>query len=301
MCEQISAILSDYDGTLCPTTSVRSKENVIPEELENILWDISEKIPICIVSSKDFGFLHNKTKFASIVSCMLGIETLVLNRHQRIIMLSQRRSKEDVSNRIPKCHNFLCVKNSYSSIHDTTLQHNSELLSQIAEEIASNFNDVSIEHKFTSLPKKALAGITIDWRHRDDWKSFKVKSEPRLRKIISEKQRELQQQDRANNIQIQTYATHPFIDIYVAKCDKGMAYDAVISKISVADNAILKVMYLGDSENDNPAFRKADVSIGVNSDKRLNPNLDCKYIVKFDKLAGLLEKLQNDDFVFHSI
>jgi hydroxymethylpyrimidine pyrophosphatase-like HAD family hydrolase len=113
-----------------------------------------------------------------------------------------------------------------------------------------------------------LAGITIDWRHRDD-KSFKVKSEPRLRKIISEKQRELQQQNRANNIQIQNYATHPFIDIYVAKCDKGIAYDAVISKISVADNAILKVMYLGNSENDNPAFRKADVSIGVNSDKRL--------------------------------
>jgi len=80
-----------------------------------------------------------------------------------------------------------------------------------------------------------------------------------------------------------------------------MAYDAVISKISVADNATLKVMYLGDSENDNHAFRKAGVSIGVNSDKRLNPNLDCKYIVKFDKLAGLLEKLHNDDFVFHSI
>jgi hydroxymethylpyrimidine pyrophosphatase-like HAD family hydrolase len=145
MCVQISAILSDYDGTLCPTTSVRSKENIIPEELENILWDISEKIPICIVSSKDFGFLHNKTKFASIVSCMLGIETLVLNRHERI-MLSQRCSKEDVSDRIPKCHDFVCVKNSYSSIHDTMLPHNSELLSQIAEEIASNFNDVFSRH-----------------------------------------------------------------------------------------------------------------------------------------------------------
>jgi phosphoserine phosphatase len=37
-------------------------------------------------------------------------------------------------------------------------------------------------------------------------------------------------------------------------------------------------MYLGDSENDNPAFRKADVSIGVRSDERLNPILDCKYM-----------------------
>jgi hydroxymethylpyrimidine pyrophosphatase-like HAD family hydrolase len=64
---QISAILSDYDGTLCPTTSIRSEENIIPKELENILWGISEKIPVCVVSSKDFGFLHSKTRFASIV------------------------------------------------------------------------------------------------------------------------------------------------------------------------------------------------------------------------------------------
>ncbi|MFL6378349.1 MAG: hypothetical protein ACJ72R_12920 [Nitrososphaeraceae archaeon] len=60
-------------------------------------------------------------------------------------------------------------------------------------------------------------------------------------------------------------------------------------------------MYLGDSENDNPAFRKADVSIGVKSDERLNPNLECKYTVKFDKLAGFLEKLHNDNFVFSGL
>jgi phosphoserine phosphatase len=60
-------------------------------------------------------------------------------------------------------------------------------------------------------------------------------------------------------------------------------------------------MYLGDSENDNPAFRKADVSIGVKSDERLNPNLDCKYTVKFDELTGLLEKLHNDNFVFSGL
>ena len=27
-----------------------------------------------------------------------------------------------------------------------------------------------------------------------------------------------------------------------------------------------KIIYLGDSENDNPVFRKTDISIGVNSD-----------------------------------
>jgi hydroxymethylpyrimidine pyrophosphatase-like HAD family hydrolase len=297
---QISAILSDYDGTLCPTTSIRSKENVIPEELENILWDISEKIPVCVVSSKDFSFLHNKTGFANIVSCMLGIETVVLRRHKRT-MLPPLNSKEDISfDTVTECRDFRCIKNSYLPIDDITLQHNSELLSQLAEEIASCFKEVSIEHKFTVTYKKALAGITIDSRHIDDWKSFKVKSEPELKKAIIEKQNEFQQQN-SPTIQIQTYTTHPFIDIYAVKCDKGMAYKTVLSKVPITDSSTQKVMYIGDSENDNAAFRKADISIGVKSDERLNPKLHCKYTTKFDKLAFFLEKLHNDKFVFHGI
>jgi HAD superfamily hydrolase (TIGR01484 family) len=293
---RISAILSDYDGTLCPTISIRSDENIIPEELENILWNISEQIPACIISSKDFGFLHNKTRFASVVSCILGIETLVLKRHKRTMLL-QRHSKEYVSDWVANCHDFMYVENSHPSVNDITLQHNSKLLSQIAEEIASSFMDISIELKFTSLPKKSLAGITIDWRHVDDWKSFKLRSEPQLIEIINEMQRKLQQQN-GPTIQIQTYATHPFIDIYAAKCNKGIAYDTVLSELHILGSAIQKVVYLGDSENDNPAFRKADVSIGVKSDERLSPNLECKYTMKFDKVAGFLEKLQNDNFEF---
>lgn len=35
-------------------------------------------------------------------------------------------------------------------------------------------------------------------------------------------------------------------------------------------------LYLDDSENDNPAFRKAGVSIGVRSDSRIIPKLECQ-------------------------
>ena len=295
---QISAILSDYDGTLCPTGSIRSDENIIPEKLESILWDISDKVPICIISSKDFGFLHNKTKFASVISCILGIETLVLKRHEK--KLSSSDSKEVSNGKVLERHDYTYNENSYLSVDNITLQHNSELLSQITEEIASSFKNVSIEHKFVSLPNKTLAGITIDWRHRDDWKSFKVKSEPQLTEIVIQRQRELQQQN-SPTIQIQTYTTHPFIDIYAVKCNKGIAYDTVLSKLSITGSPVQKVLYIGDSENDNPAFRKADVSIGVISDDRLNPKLDCKYTVKFDKLAHVLKKLQNENFEFSGL
>src|SRR5215213_4841183 len=84
---RIGAILSDYDGTLCPTASLKSQDNKksnsrIPTKLDKILWDISEKIDVCIVSSKDFGFLHSRIKFAKIASCVMGIETLLHKAHK---------------------------------------------------------------------------------------------------------------------------------------------------------------------------------------------------------------------------
>ena len=88
---RIAAILSDYDGTLCSTASLKSQDddnkksnNRIPTKLEKILWDISEKIDVCIVSGKDFGFLHSRIKFAKIASCVMGIETLVHKAHKMV-------------------------------------------------------------------------------------------------------------------------------------------------------------------------------------------------------------------------
>src|SRR5262245_16495335 len=84
--KKVSTILSDYDGTLCPTTAVKSSVcngiGKIPQELEQILVRISEYIPICIISSKDFQFLHKRVKFAKILSCVLGIETIIHNFHK---------------------------------------------------------------------------------------------------------------------------------------------------------------------------------------------------------------------------
>jgi len=38
---QTSAIISDYDGTLCTTACIKDEEqNVIPEKLEDISWNI---------------------------------------------------------------------------------------------------------------------------------------------------------------------------------------------------------------------------------------------------------------------
>ena len=72
--KQVDILLSDYDGTLCPTDSVRGDGSVagnIPKELEQLLFCISKRIPMCIISSKDFAFLHERASFADILSCVL--------------------------------------------------------------------------------------------------------------------------------------------------------------------------------------------------------------------------------------
>lgn len=50
--------------------------------------------------------------------------------------------------------------------------------------------------------------------------------------------------------------------------------------------------------NDNPAFRKSDISIGIRSDTRLSPKLDCKYMLDFNQLPLFLRELMNNDFIF---
>ncbi len=61
---RINAILSDYDGTLSPTDTLRGNTDLIPEQLEGALWEISQRIPVCIISSKDYHFIHRRAKFA---------------------------------------------------------------------------------------------------------------------------------------------------------------------------------------------------------------------------------------------
>ena len=284
---RIGAILSDYDGTLSPTASIDSKENAIPEEIENILWDISEMIPVCIISSKDFDFLHRRTRFANVTSCIMGIETLVLRRHK--VNVDASTLSEGEAKRTLECQGLGCIKDSYLMDPDNILQYNSQILYQLAELVRANFNEIRIERKFTVTNKKVLAGITLDWRHMDDWTIFRTNSEPQLQEMIIEKQNELG--SKQSNIYVQNYSTHPFIDIYSITCNKGMAYDRIISMIPIVDKKLPNVIYLGDSENDNPGFRKATISVGIQSDTRLKPNLDCEYNLHISKLSIFLKNL----------
>jgi HAD superfamily hydrolase (TIGR01484 family) len=283
--KKVNAILSDYDGTLCPTTSVRDENSygvgTIPQGLEQILFRISEHIPICIISSKDFTFLHRRARFARILSCVLGTETVVHKPHY-----------------VDETQNYGCIRCQHLITSSHSLMANSKLLNNVVEVLQNqNYRDIMIERKYTSS-KESLIGLTIDYRHLDNWQSFKENKEPGLKQII---QKSIDA-NLAPNLPakdwpfIQKYSSHPFLDVYGVECNKGFAFDNALSQLEENGRGI-NVIYLGDSENDNPAFRKSDISIGIRSDVRLNPKLDCNYMLDFNQLPQFLRGLMDNDFL----
>lgn len=275
----ISGILSDYDGTLSPTSNNKTAaltNNKI--ELDRVLWEISIKRPIAIVSTKDFNFLHDRTKFANIISCMMSVETMILKHIDSA-----------------GCYKNSCVQKSMLNIDFEILRKNSKKLESIIDRISFKFKNVSIYRKLT-FEGNLLGGVTIDWRLLEEWNSIKWKIEQDVLGITNQINDNSQYP-----LFVQTYSTHPFIDIYPTFCSKAIAYDNIRNLIhdSNSDNFKNKnILYLGDSENDNPAFRKADVSIGIKSDERLNPKLDCQYLISFSQLPKFLMKLLKNNFNF---
>jgi hypothetical protein len=234
--KQVDAILSDYDGTLCTTTSIRddNKNGVagtIPQGLEQILFRISEHIPLCIISSKDFEFLHNRARFARILSCVLGTETINHSPHHN-----------DAKN-----SNFGCVGNQYLIADGYSLKHNSKLLHNILETLQNqNYTDILVEEKYTSN-KEILIGLTIDYRHLENWQSFKENTEPLIREIIQKSvNANTQNSSLKDQPFIQSYSSHPFLDVYGVKCDKGLSFDNVISHLEKKEERGTNIMYLGE-------------------------------------------------------
>jgi hydroxymethylpyrimidine pyrophosphatase-like HAD family hydrolase len=181
------------------------------------------------------------------------------------------------------------------NIDSEILKMNSQKLEFIVEKILAKFKDLSIDIKLTFNPS-LLAGITIDWRHLEDWKSKKKEVETFTLNMVNNDEIK----NNSYPLFIQKYSSHPFIDIYSTICSKEIAYDNLCRIIELHNNKLYSknILYLGDSENDNSAFRKADISIGIKSDERLNPKLDCQYTINFNQLPKFLMNLLKNDFKF---
>ncbi|HEX5982010.1 MAG TPA: HAD-IIB family hydrolase, partial [Nitrososphaeraceae archaeon] len=273
---KISAILSDYDGTLCPTSSL-TLGNSLPEDIYNILLEISKFIPVCIVSSKDFHFLDSCVNFAMIISSIMGIETFLLQKGTE--EFNYNFKSEEFSDPIELKSEIINNNlHRYRIKQKEKLIENSSIIEELSSVISKNFHDIKILQKYTHKDK-ILAGVSFDYRHLSKWENYKMNIEPRITDKIYEYIKK--NSPLTNTLHIQTYLTHPFLDIYSINCNKGNVVTEVRKLLNLGRNK--NILYLGDSENDNPAFRKADLSINIKSDERINTKLDSHYSLEFNE------------------
>ncbi len=73
---KISAVFSDYDGTLAPE-DVALEASSLSKDVEGPLLRLSSSLPVAIVTSKDFFFVRPRTPFARAWACVSGLEIVL--------------------------------------------------------------------------------------------------------------------------------------------------------------------------------------------------------------------------------
>ncbi|AKT34116.1 putative hydrolase of the HAD superfamily [Pyrobaculum sp. WP30] len=115
-----------------------------------------------------------------------------------------------------------------------------------------------------------LAGVTVDWRGRD--------TPPRgLEEVLQLAQR--------LGLKILRYSRHPLADVYGADVDKGEAVRLLKALLGVRH-----VVYMGDSENDLPAWREADVKVLIRHSLNHGLHVPGTIPVKYVDLPSYLEE-----------
>jgi HAD superfamily hydrolase (TIGR01484 family) len=245
---KISAIFSDYDGTLSQLES-RREDAVLSPILRRLLTKVSRHITLGIVTTKDLSFIRERVPFAHGISGSCGLEMQVGER----IFLDDRVREPN-------------------QLLDKTYQ-------EILKKVLQARDNLVIERKESE--DEHLIGFCIDWRLARNWDEAKRIAAPLL------------DYGRKQGLYVVESDVSPFANIFPMKIDKGEAFAKLKKELAVAG----PVMYLGDSEADDPAFQLAEVSVGVKH-RRIMPKLQCKYRVEFFELENLLTRLIDSNFDF---
>jgi HAD superfamily hydrolase (TIGR01484 family) len=173
--------------------------------------------------------------------------------------------------------------------------------------------DVEIEEK--KLSNQQVVGFCVDWRQSRDFSRAKKAAQRVAQRL------------KAFSLYVASFESDPFYDVYPVPAHKGRAVEAIRKYLGLKGG----VVFMGDSEMDNPAFLLSNLSIGViNSDspprvcreyfarfedvayslqsnldfnsslKSLRPRLHCDYYVQFERVADFLGNLWENGLVFDS-
>ncbi|MBI2980402.1 MAG: HAD-IIB family hydrolase [Chloroflexi bacterium] len=140
-------------------------------------------------------------------------------------------------------------------------------------------NHLFIEEKQDSTGQ--TIAFCVDWRQSQDQKE----AEARASKVMADCQKP--------PLNVIKYEGQPFFDVYPCRTDKGKALTKLKRNLGVQDG----VMYMGDSKVDNPAFKVADIGIGVLHGESA-AKLVCDYYIKFENVVSFLQRLAENSLVF---
>lgn len=141
---------------------------------------------------------------------------------------------------------------------------------------------VEIEEKQDS-EGRAVA-FCVDWRRAKDFDSAKLQAKAVAKYC------------KALKLDVLRYENQPFYDVYPVSPDKGTALKETLNELAVKSG----VLYLGDSEMDNSAFRASNISVGVIHDETPLKLLECDYLVKFENVPSFLRTLLENNLQFSS-
>ena len=150
---------------------------------------------------------------------------------------------------------------------------------EVLKKVLQTRENLMIERKESD--DEILIAFCIDWRLSRNWDEAKKRASPLLAYC------------REQGLYVVESDISPFANVYPMKVDKGEAFRKLKEAMGVSGS----VIYLGDSEVDDPAFQLAEISIGVKH-RRVMPKLQCKYRIEFFEMENLLSKLLDSDFDF---
>jgi hypothetical protein len=164
------------------------------------------------------------------------------------------------------------------------LEHRLPSISRAIDYARSHITDGGVEIEEKQDSEGRTVAFCVDWRRTKDLKTAKQEVE-RFAHCC-----------KALGLRLIKYKTQPFYDVYPIAPDKGWALREMLNELAVKHG----VLYMGDSEMDNSAFRASSISLGVIHDETALEALDCDYLVEFGHVPDFLHALLANNLLFSS-
>jgi hypothetical protein len=148
----------------------------------------------------------------------------------------------------------------------------------------SHFTTPGVEIEKKQDSEGHTVAFCLDWRRAKDSNAAKLQSE-----VVAN-------YCKALKLMLLRYENQPFYDVYPVSPDKGRALQETLNELAVKSG----VLYLGDSEMDNSAFKASNISVGVIHDETSAKLLECDYLVKFENVPSFLKTLLDNNLQFSS-